>query len=718
MSIGFRARWRALAATLIAALILAAPALAQPVNTGHIEAELVPMTATAEPGSTVHVAVRQKLAPGWHTYWKSSGDAGLPPEITWKLPDGWKAGDIVWPTPTRLPQPPLMTYGYENQVLLPVPLTVPASAKPGDRAPLSAHVEFYVCKDVCIRESADLTLSLPIAAGKPELSPQWGAEIARTLAEAPKPAPFAAAAELKGGVIRLAAAGGPLKGVDPSGAYFFPYDGAALKLEARQAVERGPDGLTLSLQPGAALAKAGVLTAPLEGVLVTKSGAWEVRAKPGPPLPGAAGLGQVAAAGDAPRTAGFTKLAIALGFALLGGLVLNLMPCVFPVLSMKAAALAARAHAPGEARRDGLFFLLGTLATFLVLALVLIAGKAAGQAVGWGFQLQSPRVVAVLALLTLAVALNLSGVFEAGLALQGVGAGLQRKPGAVGAFFTGVLAVVVGAPCTAPFMASALGYALTAGPVETIAVFLTLGLGLAAPFVALSFSPALLQRLPKPGPWMESLRRLLAFPMYATAAFMAWVFAQQAGGEALGLLLGACVTLALCLYLYGRFQYVQGEGRRGFATLSASAIALIAAVALAGWAAASDAGPHPVADGEARALHAEPYSEARLAELRAQGKPVFVNFTAAWCVSCKVNEEVAFSDAAVARAFTDTGTVYMVGDWTRPDPAISSALAAQGRSGVPLYLVYGADGAAPKVLPQMLTSGTVVKAVKAASGKV
>ena len=702
--------------------LAAAPALAQTVNTGHVEVELAPLTATVQPGSMTYVALREKVAPGWHTYWRNAGDAGQPPQLSWTLPTGWKAGATVWPLPERLPTPPLMTYGYEGQVILPIAMTVPAGAANGDRAALKAHLDILVCKDVCIPESANLNLALPVAAGKPESAPQWGADIARVIAGAPKPATFAASANFVKGAIVLAAGGGPLKGIDADGAYFFPNDASSVFLPARQAVERGPDGLTLTLQPSPVLAKVGALTAPLSGVLATKSGAWEmVATSNAPPPAGASGLGPALSAGDATVNTvkyGLGGLLTALGFALLGGLVLNLMPCVFPVLSIKAVALASRAHAPQEARRDGLFFLAGTLSAFLALAVLVVAGKAAGQALGWGFQLQSPKVTAALALLTLAVALNLSGVFEAGLSLQGVGSDLQRKPGAAGAFFTGVLAVVVGAPCTAPFMASALGYALTAGAVATFVVFLALGLGLALPFVALSFSPALLRKLPKPGVWMDTLRKLLAFPMYATAAFMAWVFAQQTAGSALGLLLGACVALGFSLYLFGVHQHAQADGRRARASLIAAAASLIGALALAGFAAASDGAPRAdVAAAGPSALHAEPYSAQRLAELRAQGKPVFVNFTAAWCVSCKVNEEVAFNAASTAKAFTETGAAYLVGDWTRPDPEISKALAAQGRTGVPLYLVYGVDSSPPKVLPQVLTPGVVVRALRTAAVK-
>lgn len=701
----------------MAALVWAATATmaaAQLAGPAHVKAELVPMTASAAPGSTVYVALREKIEPGWHVYWKNAGDAGKGTEIAWTLPQGWKAGDIVWPKPGRMPQPPLMTYGYENEVLLPVALSVPASAEVGSRAGLGAHADYLVCKDICVPESSDLSLSLPIAPGPAQPDPKWGAAIARTLADAPKPAPIEAAVAFQNGVLKLAAVGGPLKGVDPSGAYFYPATGSLIVYAARQGVERGPDGLTFTLTPAKAALKAPLGT--VEGLIETGVGTWQVTAKPGPLPAGAAGLGAVRSADDKPaRPAGAAGLPLALLLALLGGLTLNLMPCVFPVLSMKAAALANRAHQPAGARRDGLMFLAGVIASFLVLALALIASKAAGHALGWGFQLQSPAVTAFLTLLTLAVALNLSGVFEAGLSLQGVGAGLQRKPGPLGAFLTGVLAVVVGAPCTAPFMASAMGYALTAGPAETLLVFLVLGLGLALPFTALSLSPALLGRLPKPGPWMDTLRKLLAFPMYATAAFMAWVFAQQTASTALGLLFAAAVALGLFGFLFGRSQQRSAAGQRSAVGLGAAVVSLILAGVFAVWGATT---PAPAAAHAAPAadLPSEPYSPTRLAELRAQRKPVLVNFTAAWCVTCRVNEEVAFSSRETADAFARTGTVYMVGDWTRQDPEIAKALAEQGRSGVPLYLMYAPGAAEPKVLPQILTSGTVVKALDAAAG--
>ncbi len=703
---------RYLIPAFLAALALAFPAAAAPVNTGHVKLELAPESATVAPGSTTHVALRQQIAPGWHTYWKNAGDAGLPPELTWTLPADWKAGEIVWPAPKRLPQPPLMTYGYESEVLLPVAITVPASARPGERAHLSAAVNLLVCADVCIPESGTVEIDLPIAAAAPQPHPVFGAAVASALAAAPKTAPIEARYRRENGKLLLAMTGGPLKGAEAAGAYFFPATPRLIDYSAAQVIERGPDGLTLTLTP--APGSGAPPSGPIAGVLTTRAGAWEITASEGPAPAGAGGLGRAPGAETVSALSSPAVgpgLGLAVLFGLLGGLLLNLMPCVFPVLAMKAAALARGAHDPATTRRDGLAFLGGVLIAFLSLGAILIAGKAAGQAVGWGFQLQSPAVTAFLAMLIAAIGLNLSGVYDAGTSLQGLGAGLHSRPGPLGAFFAGVLAVVIGAPCTAPFMGVALGWALTAGTLDTLLVFLALGLGLALPYVVLSFSPGALDRLPRPGPWMDSLRRWLAWPMYGTCAFLVWVFAQQSGSAALGFLLTALLFLALCLQVWGRLQRRDPEGRRTVLTLVAAGLALMLAVLFAIWGAAAPPPPQGGRTLEGAELGAEPWSQARQDALIAEGRPVFVNFTAAWCVSCKVNEQTSLSRPEVAAALRATNTAYLVADWTRRDDAIARALAAQGRSGVPLYVVYR-PGAPAKVLPQILTAGTVVKALK------
>jgi thiol:disulfide interchange protein len=700
---------------------MAAPAKAQAVDTGHIVAELQSQTAAAPPGGTVYVALSQSIDKGWHTYWRNPGDAGDPPRIKWTLPAGWGAGDIVWPKPERLPLKTLMDYGYTGHVLLPIPLQVPASAKPGQTVALKAAVSFLVCEAICIPEDAVLTLRMKVAEGSPLPHPKWGAAIDRTLAAAPKPAGLKAVWARQGNQLKLAVTGRPLKGVKPRTAYFYPYSSTAIQHAQPQRIERGPDGVTFTLAAGYDFTQ-GKPPAQVAGVIDLGDRAYEVTARAGALPGGARGLGAVAApaAGDngGEGPPGGLGLPLAVAFAFLGGVVLNLMPCVFPILSMKAAALAGHAHEPRAARWHGLAFLAGVLVTFLALAGALIAAQAAGAAVGWGFQLQSPAVVAVLCLLMLLVALNLSGVFEMGAGLQGAGASFTTPGGLAGSAATGALAVVVAAPCTAPFMAGAIGFALTQPPALALLVFAALGLGFAAPFVLIAFAPALLRRLPRPGPWMDTLRRVLAFPMYGAAAWLGWVFAVQAGSEALAVLLAAVVAAAMAAWLYGRWQDARLAGRRWLPFAIPAALVGAAAVVLTVIGAQAPAVPSAVA-GEAKvaagALPEEPYSPERLAQLRAEGRPVFVNFTAAWCVTCKVNERLALATKPVEEALARTGAVYLKGDWTNRDAVIARTLAEHGRAGVPLYLVYGKDGGEPVVLPQLLTEGQVVAAIEDAA---
>jgi thiol:disulfide interchange protein len=699
---------------LIAALALAlvmgvVGARAQSLGGDHVKAQLAAETAGAAPGSTLYVALVQQIEPRWHTYWRNPGDAGEPPTIAWTLPAGWRAGDIVWPAPKRLPVGPLMNYGYEGEVLLPVPIEVPANAPVGTTARLAAAVKMLVCAEVCVPQDASLSLDVPIVAGAPAAEPVWGAKIAATLAAAPKPSGLAATYQITGGSLRIAVAGAPLAGRAGADAYFYPYDGRTIDQAQPQAIDLGARGLTLAATPGPAF-KGGPPPAEIQGVVETADGAgFEVTAEPGPPPPGSGGLGPPAKRAE-------LGLAVAAAFAFLGGLILNLMPCVFPILSMKAASFIRHPEAAAQGRAQGLAFLAGVLVTFLALAGGLIAARAAGAPVGWGSQLQPPMVTAALSLVILAAALDLSGVFEVGASLQGLGSGLAARSGAIGAAFTGVLAVIVAAPCTAPFMAPALGYAFTQPPATALTVFAALGLGFALPFTALAFSAGLRRRLPKPGPWMDVTRKLLAFPMYGTAAWLVWVLSQQTDAGSLAAVFAAAVLLGLAVWIFGEAQRRAASGARArgaFALAGLVAIGAVAAVATApyGPAPSNPGAGAPVTAG----VPAEPWSPERVAELRAAGKPVFVDFTAAWCVTCQVNERVALNTAEVADAFKRTGAVYLKADWTNRDPAIAKALADEGRVGVPLYLVYGVGGGPPKVLPQLLTPGLVAQALDVAA---
>ena len=708
---------------ILVLVLMGAPSLAAAQDgrvqrTERIAAELTPMSQWAAPGSTAIVAVRQDIEPGWHTYWRNPGDSGAATTLAWTLPAGVGAGAIVWPLPERQRLSGLMNYGYAGEVYLPVPIEIPATARPGTVLPLTVRALFFVCSDeMCVPDELTLTLDLPIREGAAPLDPRHGAAIQTILKTAPRPAGVEARVALENGVLTLSAAGGPLAGRDPGPSYFFPFESGVVEHAAPQSGAWGPRGLTLRMQAGGGLR--GGLQGPVAGVLATAHGAWEVTAEPGDVLAGTSGSGDLAPAADAatgtatPEGGGLARFVQAALFALLGGLILNLMPCVFPILAMKAAALTASAHDPAHARRDGLAFLAGVLTTFLLLAGALLALRAAGEAAGWGFQLQSPPVTAGLALLMLAVALNLSGVFHVGAGLQGAGSGpLARLPGGLGAFFTGVLAVVVAAPCTAPFMAFALGAALLMPWPMALVVFLMLGLGLALPFVVVSLSPGLLSRLPRPGPWMERLKGLLAFPMYGTALWLAWVFSRQTGAEALALLFAAGLSLALGAWLIGGGQAERAAGRRGALHLIAGAAALlIAGGALVVAARLPSPEPGSTASAPGSGPASAPWSPAAVEAALAEGRPVLVNFTADWCVTCKINERTALGTARVREAMEAADAVYLVGDWTRRDDAITAELARHGRSGVPLYLLYSPGAAEPRILPQLLTEGVVVEAL-------
>lgn len=672
----------------------------------HIEAELVPMSQWVTPGSTAIIAVRQKIAPGWHTYWRNPGDSGGATEAVWHLPAGFKADGFVWPLPQRKSLMGLTSYVYSGEVYLPVPVEVPSSVQAGQTHRLTADLLFLVCSDeMCIPVEMDLALDVEVADGAAPLHPVHGRPIEAVITGAPRAAPLKATASVRDGQLVLSMAGGPLVDQQLRWAHFFAYDPTTLDHAARQSATQGPQGLTLTVPAGRATREG--ITAPLVGVIATDAGAWEVTAVAGEVLPDTMGDGTLSTDPEAQNgpVTGFWRAVL---FAFLGGIILNLMPCVFPVLAMKAAALTGAAHDPVRLRHDGFAFTAGVLITFGLLAGALLGLRALGQGIGWGFQLQSPAVVAVLGLVMLAVALNLSGVFHFGGRLQQLGQIGTGRQGIWGAFLTGVLAVVVAAPCTAPFMAVAIGAALVLDWPLALAVFLMLGAGLAFPYLLLSLSPRLLRGLPRPGLWMERLRNLLALPMYATALWLGWVFARQTGYQLVPLV-AAALLLTGALWMYGRGQ-AHGMTRKRvvMSGLLAAAFAVVGLVVMRTPVVA------PV-QSTLTALPSAPWSAQAVAEARAAGRPVVVNFTADWCVTCKINERTALSSERTAKAFEAAGVVYLVGDWTRSDPAITAELQRHGRSGVPLYLVYAPDRTEPVILPQILTEGVVIKAVEAAA---
>ncbi|MGE0151500.1 MAG: protein-disulfide reductase DsbD family protein [Reyranellaceae bacterium] len=700
------------ALALGALLALAPAAAANPVQTERVTATLESEVAAVAPGERFWVALRQQIIPKWHTYWINPGDSGLATEIDWKLPAGAMAEPIVWPVPRRIQVGPLVNYGYENDVRLLVPVTAPKEAKPGERLRLEAQARWLVCEDICIPEEATLVLDVPVAATT-TIDSDLREGFAAARKALPTPSPFAAAVAApampqSSTTLHIAMPADMAATVQE--AYFFSERIDAVVHSAPQRAIAGDNGLTLALPTGPLPLKAGEA---LSGILHVvekpqaggQSHAFAISARPDAALAAA----PMAAAGGG-RGEGISILE-AMGLALLGGLLLNLMPCVFPILSMKALSLVqAAAGARREARVHGLLYVAGVLLSFLGVAGALLALRAGGESIGWGFQLQSSWFVLLLAYLIFAIGLNLAGLFDfSGGRLAGIGDGLTRRSGGSGAFFTGVLAVVVATPCTAPFMGVALGFALAQPAAVALAIFLALGLGMALPFLLLSAFPPLLRILPRPGPWMERFRQFLAFPMFATAAWLVWVLAQQSGPTGLALALAGMVLIGFALWLLNQI----GAARRATGRAAYASIAGLALLAALGTLAFVDspvgAATAPGGQSQAGESDWQPWSTAAVEAARAQGKPVFVNFTAAWCITCLVNERTALATESVRNKFAASGVVRLKGDWTRRDKAITDALAGFGRSGVPLYVVYPADRAAkPYVLPQILTEAGIL----------
>ncbi|HVZ30274.1 MAG TPA: thioredoxin family protein [Asticcacaulis sp.] len=657
----------------------------------HIKAKLVTEAATVRPGDGFQIAIDYTAAPGWHTYWINPGDTGLPPKVKWDLPDGFSVDELQFPTPVRMLESGLMSYGYEGRTILLADLKSGGHFGPGEALPLKAHIDFLVCKDVCIPESLDVSTLIKIGAttARGAGGKTIDAGRGRIPVVGDKDGSVGATVDLRDGQIEF---GFPFE-ADLKDVYFFPAQKDLIVPAEPEVLDVGPTGFTLRVKAAGTALPDGEIS----GILVTNGSAQQLHLQPGPLAPGVHGLG------SAPGRAADTSLAgvlIAMGLAFVGGLILNLMPCVFPVLSMKLLSLS-RAGADGKAARsESLIYGAGAVISFVALAVVLDILHRFGASLGWGFQLQSPFVVAGLAVVMLLVALNMSGVFEVGQSLQGIGAGaLDQKRPLLSAFLTGVLAVVVAAPCTAPFMATAIGVALAQGGLTNFAIFLALGLGFALPFVALTYLvtlvPGVAVRLPKPGTWMDRLKLALSLLMYAAVIWLVWVFARQVqtAGVILLILALAGVTVAVTRLPLPKL---------------AKAGLLAVGVVVCGVAAALPPAPKPQNAGQGLLPHQD-FSLQALADTRAQGKPVLVDLTAAWCVTCKVNERLVLSTPQFAEALQQTGTVYMVGDWTNQDPEISRYLSLFGRSGVPLYVYYGPNNAEPVVLPQILNTGDMVK---------
>lgn len=718
---------RTLLATAVALAAWQAPALAADavVTTPQVRAELLahaPQGVGA--GKTVMLGLKLEHKPQWHTYWKNPGDSGLPTTLAWTLPAGLRVGEIEWPTPHRLPIGPLLNYGYDGTLLLPVALQVPAEFKDSTLA-VKLHAEWLVCKDVCIPESGDFALALPTQAATAAHAALFeGARAARPVAAAGA----TASAQVREGMLEVRVAGlpGPWAGRKLA---FFPETPGVLhnasEPETRWQGAEWVARLALDPQRTESPAQLPVVLA-TEGqpaglaLTVAVQGAW-------PPLPSAqAGQGAAAPAVPAPAapapaaaTPAAGGAAINLGLALVlafgGGLLLNLMPCVFPVLSLKVLGFARHAADRRALLAGGVAYTVGVVVSFVLLAAAMLSLRAGGEQIGWGFQLQSPGFVAALAVLFSLIGLNLAGVFEVGGLLPGEWLAARARHPLTDALLTGVLAVAVASPCTAPFMGASLGLAVTLPASQALLVFGVLGLGMSTPYLLASAWPALAAALPRPGVWMSHFKTLMAFPMFATVVWLVWVLGLQVGIDGAAGLLGLLVAIAFAAWALGS-PTLGVAARRALAAVGLLLVAATLFWALPSWRHEAMARAEAVTSESFNSEAASPWarwSAERVSKAVAEGRPVFVDFTAAWCVTCQFNKRTTLERADVQADFARKRVLLLRADWTRRDAAIGAELARLGRSGVPVYALHAPGAAGPTLLSEVLSADEVRRALAA-----
>jgi thiol:disulfide interchange protein/DsbC/DsbD-like thiol-disulfide interchange protein len=700
-----------------------APSMAPAMKERPVEVELVSAGRTVVPGETTWIAVRLKPSLGWHTYWRYAGDVGSAPSVEWNLPSGWKAGSFIWPQPHKIPSPPLASYGYERELFLATPIEVPQSARVGSTARIAARVTWVVCAEECIADDVDLSIARPVAASTVIDSTVMNALVAEQQ-RAPLPqGEWTARASVDSSDVILFAR--PPSGLLASSALptdFF-IDSAGVIDHAAPVRARWTDSLIemrikrsdyANGVPGRV--KGVVVFGKTDSIGTGDNRAFEIVA----PVDSSIGAARVALGASAVDSSSISLAAVltAALFGLLGGTLLNLMPCVLPVLSIKLFGLAEMASQSGRAaRRHAVLFGAGVMLSMWALVGMLLALRAAGNEIGWGYQLQSPVVVSLLSLVMLAAALNMAGVFTIGPLGGRLLPVADRQSGPVQEVMNGALVVVLATPCSAPFMSSAAGYALTHGAVPSFTVFTAIALGLVWPVVLIALAPSLRRLVPKPGPWMLTLRQFLVFPLLGTAAWLAWVVGRQAGVDVMGVLLATMTIVSLALWLYGRLAYSQRAAVRQAGILLAST-ALVSAVGFA-VVAASNANPigtsatTVASGGTTSSLAWQPFTDSTLRTARRSGAPVMLDVTADWCLTCKVNERVAFASDRV-RASLDSGNVQLLrADWTSRSPAITRLINGFGRSGVPVVVLYPpGEQSEPVLLPTLLTPGIVIQALQ------
>jgi len=699
---------------LLGLMLLATASLqlhGEPVQAAHTTVELLSDSSEVAPGQTFHLGVKFEMEPDWHIYWRNAGASGLPPELTWTLPEGFTAGDIQWPSPKSISLEGLVSYGYKGIATLIVPVTAPDDLAPGADLTIQLELFYLICKEVCLPGDASLQLTLKTGA---EAVAANADVFEAAYASQPKPgSPYELSVTgQEDKLLKLSIKGEAL----PEALYFFSAKEGLIDPNAEQAysVSDGVGRLSLPLD----FAYLEEKPAELIGILKSPDQSWSVR------FPTSDNT-QLATEAPAPTgspygDAGLEQQLLSQGLigwlllAFFGGLILNIMPCVLPVLSLKVFSLLNHSgQSRGQALGHGVAYTLGVVASFLVLAGVLFSLRALGESIGWGFQLQNPGFVLILGLVFFLFGLNLLGVFEIGSGLVGADTKVAGRKDFVGSFGVGVLAAVVGAPCVGPFVGGVSGVALQANTFTGLLIFATLGLGMASPFMFLAIFPKLVAYLPKPGAWMETFKQSMGFLLMAALVFLVYLLGQLAGLGAITTMLVVLLLSSIAAWIYGRWAAPVKSAKSRLIARLATLVLLVACV---GWGlrsvdAAYDANIREqttvVAEGEPWA----PWSTEAVEEAVADGKPVFVDFTASWCLICQVNKKAALRTDATKELFEEAGVVSLSADWTRRDPAITEELEKFGRSGVPLYLLYSPDGEV-SVLPQNLTNGIIREAVE------
>jgi thiol:disulfide interchange protein len=661
-----------------------------PVKASHLTAELTTLSPQIAVGGTLQAGLVLTIEEHWHVYWINAGSAGEPPVIKWTLPEGITVGPMQFPPPMRLPLGPLMDFGYEDAVAFPLTLTASPTMKPG-KVHLDAHVTWLVCSNQCLPGKAHLGIDVNVVPG-PVAAPAAVGALGTALANLPKPLPATMSVTAVGDAKQIQVT---LKtGTSETNAAFYPYDDLVIDDPAEQPIAPQADGVKIWLKRAPDSTSLPTTLHGLVELSATEAYEFTVPVTQGtvPALPMSANKSPDMS--SAPDLNAFS----AIGLAFLGGLILNLMPCVFPVLFLKGLSLVHSADEErGRQRAHGLVYTAGIVVSFWAIVAALLILRAGGRELGWGFQLQSPGFVAIVASLVFFLGLSLAGQFELGLSLTSAGGDLAQKPGLTGSFFTGVLATVVATPCMAPLMGAAVGFALAQAAWLTFVVFTALALGLALPYLLLTMQPQWTKFLPRPGAWMETLKQLVAVPLFGTAIWLVWVYGQLYSPEGVDRtvwLLSGFLVLAIAGWTLGKWPAKWG---------SAIAAVVLIAIAIA----------LPLRKPAVDALTWQPYTEANFAAARATGDPVFIDFTAAWCLSCQVNERAVLKSKDVEQALEKHHVQLLKADWTHYDDAITRQLAAVGRSGVPTYVIYPPGKVSnADVLPELLTKSVVLTAIE------